>query len=311
MGLVQVTPPTLEPLTLAEVRAHLRLDASDVEPAPDAPTVALAGAGAGGVTAGAHRYRVTFVTADGETDGGTVSSIVTVADAAVNGKVAVSAIPVGGAAVTARKLYRTAAAGTTYLLLATIADNTTTTYTDTTADGSLGVGVPATNTTGDPTLSALIVTAREYVEMVTRRALLRQSWRLTLDCFPWCDTISLPRPPLISVESITYVDTAGATQTMSAADYAVDLTGLVGRVMLNYGLYWPTARPQRNAVTINFTAGFGSAASSVPRSIGQAMKLLVGHWYTNREVVSLGRAVADIPMGVDALLWSQRVLEAA
>ncbi len=52
---------------------------------------------------------MTFVTADGETDGGDVSASLTVADKAVNGQVTVSNIPVGGSAVTSRKLYRTAA----------------------------------------------------------------------------------------------------------------------------------------------------------------------------------------------------------
>jgi hypothetical protein len=50
MTLVRVTPPAIEPLTLAEVVAHLRLDDGNVEPVPGAPSVALALAGAGNVT---------------------------------------------------------------------------------------------------------------------------------------------------------------------------------------------------------------------------------------------------------------------
>ena len=34
MGLSLVTPPAAEPLTLAEVAAHLRLDSTNVEPSP-------------------------------------------------------------------------------------------------------------------------------------------------------------------------------------------------------------------------------------------------------------------------------------
>jgi hypothetical protein len=137
VDLAVVTAPATEPITPAEARAHLRLDQATGEPAPLAPTVALISpAAAGNVEAGIHRYRVTFVTADGETEGGAISGAVTVVDKAVNGKVTVSAIPLGGSAVTSRKVYRTAAGGSTYLLLTTIADNTTTTYTDNTADAS-------------------------------------------------------------------------------------------------------------------------------------------------------------------------------
>jgi len=177
MSLSLITAATVEPLTLAEVRTHLRIDSSSAEPAPSAPTVALAAVPiAGNVDNGAHRYRVTFVTADGETEGGDISAAVTVADKTVNGKVEVTAIPVGGSAVTSRKVYRTAAAGTTYLLLATIANNTATTYTDNIADASLGAGAPSTNTTGDPELNRLIIGARMKAEEQTFRSLCTQTW---------------------------------------------------------------------------------------------------------------------------------------
>jgi hypothetical protein len=115
--------------------------------APDAPgavTVALAGAGAGNVDNGDHKYKVTLVTSEGETAGGTASATVTVVDKTVNGKVAVSAIPTGNPSVVLyRKLYRSKVGDlTTFFLLATITDNTTTTYTDNTADASLGAAVP-------------------------------------------------------------------------------------------------------------------------------------------------------------------------
>src|SRR3954465_1121425 len=102
-----VVAPTAEPITVIEAKRHLRLDTSDGEPAPTAPTVALAGVGAGSVDNGDHRYLVTFVTAGGETDAGVLSAVVTVANKTTNGKVQVSNLAIGGAAVTARKVYRT------------------------------------------------------------------------------------------------------------------------------------------------------------------------------------------------------------
>jgi len=60
--------------------------------------------------------------------------------------VAVSAIAKGPAAVTARKLYRTAANGTPLKLLTTLADNVATTWTDTAADVALGADAPLSDT---------------------------------------------------------------------------------------------------------------------------------------------------------------------
>jgi len=122
---------------------------------------ALAGGGAGNVNNGAHSYLVTFVTAEGETsfndeDLGAVSA--TVAALGTDGQVALTDIPLGSAFVTARKLYRTAANAdrnipANYKLLATISNNTATTYTDNIADSSLTTVIPIRNTTENPILS--------------------------------------------------------------------------------------------------------------------------------------------------------------
>jgi hypothetical protein len=122
--------------------------------APGAPTVALISpAVAGNIEDGAHSYKVTFLAGATHTAGGTKSDPVTVVDKSVNGKVQVSGIPVStDTNVTSRKLYRTIAnadptVAANYLLLATIADNTTTTFLDNVADGSLGAAAPTTNDT--------------------------------------------------------------------------------------------------------------------------------------------------------------------
>lgn len=112
--------------------------------APGAATAALVTI-AGSVTNGAHLYKVTFITSDGETEAGTASNSVTTDG--THGKVTLSAIPTGPVGrCTARKIYRTEAAGSDYKLLTTIADNETTTYLDNTADGSLTTAAPSANT---------------------------------------------------------------------------------------------------------------------------------------------------------------------
>jgi hypothetical protein len=61
-------------------------------------------------------------------------------------KVNLTAVATGPAAVTARKIYRTIVNGVPLKLLVTLGNNTATTYSDTTADGSLGVAAPVTDT---------------------------------------------------------------------------------------------------------------------------------------------------------------------
>lgn len=315
MTLVVATAAATEPLTVAEVMAHCRIDAGNQEPAPGVLTCALAApAAAGNVDNGAHRYCATFVTAAGETQAGTVSAAVTVADKAINGQVALSAIPVGGALVTARKLYRTAAGGSTYLLLATLANNTATTYTDNLADSALGAQAPTANTTDDPLIGMLIASARAAAETELHRALVTQTLDLYLDAFPvWPNERFGDRcirmPPLQSVASITYLDTDGATQTLSADQYLVDAKSQPARIAPAYGCSWPSTREQNNAVTVRFVAGYGAAAN-VPGCIKNWMLMRIKTLWDNRGQIVVGtNGLAQIPPSfVDSLLDSERVL---
>ncbi len=292
----------MEPITVAEAKRQIRAGSSAGEPAPSAPTAALISpAVAGNVDNGAHRYAVTFVTADGETELGTVTAVVTVADKTVNGKVSLTAIPLGGAAVTSRKLYRTAAGGSTYLLLATLADNTTTVYTDNIADSSLGAQAPTVNTTADPELVSWIQAAREQGETFTRRRWLEQTidWKPET---PPCGSqiLRFPFANVTAVTSISYVDTSGDTQLFT--DFRTELpTGpkcTRGRIEPAYGYSWPSTRDVIGAMTIRVTAGYGSARSTVPESLKTGMKSLIAHWDRSREAVNVGNSTNALPFGV-------------
>lgn len=298
--LVVVTPPATEPVTIAEVLAHCRIDDTNQENAPSAPSAALASPVApGNVDNGAHRYLCTYVTADGETQAGVVSSAVAVADKTVNGQVALTNIPLGGASVTSRKIYRTAADGSTYMLLATIADNTTTTYTDNIADSALGAGAPTTNTTGDPMLNMLITAARQHAETHLKRALITQTMDLHLDRFPYW-TIKLP--PLQSVTAITYFDSNGVEQTLAADQYLVDSTTQPARITPAFGLAWPVTQYRNNAVKVRFVAGYG-AASAVPSCVKNWMLMRIKTLWDQRDQLTkqLGMPVFE-PAFVDGLL---------
>ena len=42
------------------------------------------------------------------------------------------------------------------------------------------------------------------------------------------------------------------------------------------------------------------------RDVEQAILLLVGHWYSNREAVVVGGAPSAVPLAVDRLLWYRK-----
>jgi hypothetical protein len=103
---------------------------------PGAPTAAAVGSG-GSLGAGSvYAWRITYVTAQGETALGTASTATTtVASDSVNLTFTTSA----SIYVTARRIYRNKIGDPVdYCLVATVSNNTATTYLDTTADGSLG-----------------------------------------------------------------------------------------------------------------------------------------------------------------------------
>lgn len=147
-------------------------------------------------------------------------------------------------------------------------------------------------------IRALIKAARIYCERATGKAFVTQTLKLTLDAFTEC-VIRLPRPPLVSVSSIKYDDTAGTEQTLSTSYYVVDASQEPGRVALAYGQVWPCTYEQIGAVRITYVAGFGGA-STVPETIKQAMHLLIAHWFQNREAV--GSVGGPVAMAVDSLL---------
>jgi len=113
--------------------------------APTALTAATSGTGSGILldAPANYYYKVTFVNAHGETAAGTASAVL--ATISTDDQVDLTEIPVGGSGVTARKIYRTEGGGATYKLLTTLSDNTTTTFTDNVADGSLGATAPSTS----------------------------------------------------------------------------------------------------------------------------------------------------------------------
>ncbi len=158
----------------------------------------------------------------------------------------------------------------------------------------------------DDLLNAIIYAGIEHVENITRRKLLTQTWEYYLDEFPEDDFIKIPFGNLASVTSIIYKDSDGTETTMTVnTDYLVETNGEgIGRIVLPYGITWPTftAWPSK-PITIKFVCGW-TAAASVPYVIKVALKLICADMYENREGKVLSSFNYQENKAVNALLAS-------
>lgn len=156
----------------------------------------------------------------------------------------------------------------------------------------------------DGVISGCILAARQHIENVCGLALATSSWTMTLDEFP-VDLIALPREPVQSVTAVRYVNTSGTLTTWSSSEYEVDLYSMPPRLRPRDGYSWPSLKSTLGAVQVEFVAGYGGAEAA-PQPIMQAMRLLVGHFYENREASVVGTSAAPLPFAVDALLAPYR-----
>ena len=163
------------------------------------------------------------------------------------------------------------------------------------------------DTREDSLIDSLIVGARTYAEQYTNRQLVTATWYLYLDGFP--AVIRPPVPPLQAANMvITYTDTAGSEQTLDSGDYQVDVKSEPGRIAPAYAKVWPSVRTWTlNVVTVEFQAGYGTAASDVPFPIRQAIMLLVSDWFRLRQEAYDGQRFTKAPRSVDALLSQYKV----
>ena len=153
----------------------------------------------------------------------------------------------------------------------------------------------------DAYLAGCIIAARQWVEGQTKKALMPRTYDYEID-WGWpmrsgMYYIELPMNPVTSVTSVTYIDDAGASQTLSSSLYTVKARGHHSYIVPAYDADWPTARFVPGSVTVRFVAG---DASNIPQSLHRAVMMLAGHLYENRE------SGMGIPKAVEALIAPQR-----
>jgi uncharacterized phiE125 gp8 family phage protein len=163
------------------------------------------------------------------------------------------------------------------------------------------VAIDATEVYYDDMLTDMQLAAIEWIESKARLTLRSASFDVFLDALPYGrEPIYLPLWPVTSVTSLAYVDEDGASQTLATSSLQIELLSQPAALYPLADAEWPRTQPeQRRAVTIRVVAG-GNAQT--PAMVKHAIKLLVAHWFRNRETVLVGTVSSELSKAVDALV---------
>lgn len=146
----------------------------------------------------------------------------------------------------------------------------------------------------DALITRYIGSATTEVENWLGRALVDQTWELSLDTFP-PNEMRIPKPPLIEVVSIAYDNEIGDETVLSPTAYTVDAEKRDGYGWILPDGAWPATFDGINSVRVLFRAGYLDQASppalAVPDDIRHAVLLGVGDAFDTRATISIGLTV--------------------
>lgn len=167
----------------------------------------------------------------------------------------------------------------------------------------------------DAAIASLISAARTLVESATRRALVTQGWRLTLDAWPanggeesWsilatrpgrapCEIV-IPVAPVQSVSAVRLYDAAGQPLMLEPASYRI--VGAPERARLLFAAQPPHPGAAAAGIEIDLVAGYGDPPDT-PAALRHAILALVSWWFDNRGDAATAGA-GDLPPRAAALI---------
>lgn len=117
----------------------------------------------------------------------------------------------------------------------------------------------------DAELTQAIKQYTEEAEHLVGRALVNQTWRVTLDFIT--EAIQLDMPPIVQVDYVKFYDSAGVLQTLDPQDYVVDSVSEPGYIVPAPGKAWPATAVRVNAVEVQYVCGYGPDHTTVPSAI--------------------------------------------
>lgn len=155
------------------------------------------------------------------------------------------------------------------------------------------------DSTDERVIRPFIETARRFCEEHIGRALMSQTLHLFIDAYDdtndplWEGTrtgpylnyyknyITLPRPPVTSVTSVSTFDDSDNETTMAATRYYLDNVREPARVILRQGETFPTALRVGNAIKVVYVAGYANSFA-VPEPIRMGLLQHIAYLYEHR-----------------------------
>ena len=161
----------------------------------------------------------------------------------------------------------------------------------------------------DTLINELIASSRVLCERWTNRVFITQTWRQNENFFT--NPIELKVNPVITLTSLKYIDLDENQQQITDTTANLQKDFLSDNAAIYEGLTngWPSIGNSINPIEIITVCGYG-AASDVPEPIKHAIKLMISHFYENREMINVTIALAvqiEIPKGVKDILAPFRI----
>jgi len=139
----------------------------------------------------------------------------------------------------------------------------------------------------DTEIQAYLNAAINWVEQYTGQLLTRREVEQEANRFSAHMPLFYgPKPASLSID---YIDADSAPQTITDA--------MIVRDRIYPATNWPTIATN-TPITLTYTAGY----SLIPDALGMAVLLLVGHYYKNREAITVTNTnPSELPLAVESL----------
>lgn len=143
----------------------------------------------------------------------------------------------------------------------------------------------------DALIGRMIHSARRWCETLTGLQLVAAQWMVALPAFGWA--IEMPHAPVLTVDSVTYLDLDGVRRTVATSEYQSDLIGYPHTVYPVWTHIWPAQRVWPNSVQVSYTSGF-----ICPFTAASDVLTVRGRTFAENELVRLSNSGGDLPGGL-------------